>query len=300
METVSPTDHGLTPHAQNSPTKTERETPFPTAYPNSYWVISPDLAGHCSATSLRFLATLADEFGSDSRADGSTRFTIAYRGRDASQYIADRTGMSDSKVARSIPELGQLPGVIVNYAETGDLLTITLPAIEGNRRPQVLKGTDLSGRALRVWVALQLTRRGASTSQLAEVLGCSTDTIARGEVELEKAGLLLRERHAGKVHNRELVGLVRRVGTLRKSDTQPSAEVTPFHLLKQRSYKEPPSPGPRFKVPERITGHTRATSRFDQWGLLEPSELEALKPSPSSPSATSIADIRTRMGWRKS
>ena len=296
METLHRSDHGLIPHAQISPTNAERETSFPTAY----WVISPDLIGHCSAPLLRFLATLADEFGCDSRADGSTRFTITYRGRDASKRIADRTGIADRTVDRRLAELQQLPEVILDYADTGDMLTITLPAIGGQRRPQVPKNIDLSGRALRVWVALQLTRRGASTAQLAEVLDCSPDTITRGETELEKAGLLLRERHAGKAHNRELVGLIRRVGTLRRSGGQPSAEVALFHSLKQRSYKGPPSPGPRSIVPERITGHTRETSSFDQWELLDPSELEALQPSLSSSPATSVADIRSRMGWAKS
>lgn len=294
--TVSLTDHGLTPHAQNSPTNTERETSFPTAY----WVISPDLAEHCSAPLLRFLATLADEFGCDSRADGSTRFTITYRGRDASKRIADRTCIADRTVDRRLAELQQLPGIILNYADTGDLLTITLPAIEGQRRPQVPKNTDLSGRALRVWVALQLTRRGASTAQLAEILDCSPDTITRGETELEKADLLLRERQAGKTYNRELVGLIRRADTLRRNGAQPSAEMALFHLPKQRSYKGPPSPGPRFTVPERISGHTRKTSFFDQWGLLDPTELEALNTSPTSASPTSPADIRKLMGWGKS
>lgn len=287
--TLHAVSRGQLSPVQNSPTAEGKEHSFPTAY----WVISPELAKHCSAPLLRFLATLADQFGCTSPSDGSTRFTLVYRGRDASKYIADRTGIADRTVDRRLAELHSLPGVSLDYAESGDVLTIKLPPIEGQRRPQVPKATELSGRALRVWVALQLAPRGASTAQLAEVLGCSVDTITRGESELAKAGLLLREPQAGKTYNRELVGLIRRVNTLRRSGAQPSAEVALFPSPKQRSNKGPSAIGHRSTVPERLSGHTRETSSFDRWELLDESERDQPRLATTSVEPLSaLADIR--------
>ena len=183
METVSATDHGQLQRARNSD-----QTP---TFPTAYWPISPELVPHCPAKTLGFLSGLADVVGNETdHATGSTTFTVNYRNRDVSKHIADKTGIPSRTVDRRLVEIAQLPGVTVTYADTSDRLTITLPAIEGTRRPQVPKGTGLSGRALRVWLALQLARRTDSIAKVAKALGCSPDTITRGESELVKAGLL--------------------------------------------------------------------------------------------------------------
>ena len=261
---------------------------------------------HYPAKTLGFLSVLAEHFGTHSPSDGSTTFTVKYSDRDASAKISSRTGIADRTVDRRLAELRELPGVILDYAETGDVLTIKLPAIEGTRRPQVPKGTDLSGRALKVWLALQLSPRSVSVSKLAEVLDCSADTVRRAETELVKAGLVARVSAPGKAHIRVLAGLVRsnpqREMTPRKSGAGPLAKVALFPLPKQRSYKGKGASGAQWSVHERIPGHTRESSTFDRWEDLDESELAKINgpiPGPSPMTAKDrLAMMRETLGNR--
>ena len=293
METVSATDHGQLQRARNSD-----QTP---TFPTAYWPISPELVPHCPAKALGFLSVLADVVGNETdHATGSTTFTVNYRNRDVSKHLADKTGIADRCVDDRLADLRKLPGVSLDYAETGDVLTIKLPAIEGTRRPQVPKGTGLSGRALKVWLALQLSPRSVSVSKLAEVLDCSADTVRRAETELVKAGLVARVSAPGKAHIRVLAGLVRsnpqREMTPRKSGAGPLAKVALFPLPKQRSYKGQGASGAQWSVHERIPGHTRESSTFNRWEDLDESELAKINgpiPGPSTMTAKArLASMR--------
>ena len=295
MTTLTPTEH-----RSLSPDRISSEA---LSLPNAYWALSPELVPRCSAPLLSFLSQLAEHFGSTSTPDGATSMTVTYSNRDASAAIAQRTGIADRTVDDRLSELRKLPGVRLVYAETRDRLTITLPPIEGTRRPQVPKGVNLSGRALRVWLALQLAPRTASVSKLAELLGCSANTVRAGERELVSAGLVARARVSapGKAHNRALPGLIRsnpqRKPTPSKSCAGPLQNPAPFRLSKQ-SYKGRSSSGSRFTVAERSPGHTRESSTFDKWELLDESELEQVSPPPMPTLSTSmsagdrIAEIR--------
>lgn len=223
--------------------------------PTGYWVLSPSLVSICPAPTLRFLADLADEFGTTSSEDGSTTISFAYRHRDVSAHVARHLGAADRTVDRRLREVRALDGVQLAYASSWDRLTITLPAVEGSRRPQIPKNAGgLSGRALLCWAALQVSPRDVSRGYLASSIGCSVDTIDRAHTELVNAGYVASLPNEGKSSERVLVGLVRAVPgheptcrksgaqtdqTLRRSGAQPSAEVAPIPLPKQRSNKQP-------------------------------------------------------------
>lgn len=170
-----------------------------------YFVASPALL-ELSPTVFRFVADLAEVYGSQSQPDGSTVVDINYTNRDVSLAIAHRLRCSDRTIDRRLSALRDSP-IGIDWHWRGNRLTITLPAPEGKARPQVPKESFLSGTAMKVWVALQLIPNG-TRRQLAAKSGLSLATVTRALSELEREAYVSRIRDTSK---RALPGLIQHV-----------------------------------------------------------------------------------------
>lgn len=270
--------------------------PPPGLAPNrGYLPVALDL----SAQALRTLSMLADRCGTDTAPDGSTVIAVADPRRDLSMAVAELVDCSDRTADTHLAELAR-EGVSFVRSESGSVY-IELPPIEGKRRPQLPKGSGLSGRALSAWLTLQQLPRTAPLALVADRMGVTANTARSALSELESNGWVVVERSPGRAPNRVLSGLIRRTSeTPPNSCVQPLQSVAPLHLSKQRSYKGPAVSGQRSRVPERISGHTPRTSRFDRLELLADHERALFEEDSSEPSPASnkrgLANARAQLG----